>query len=77
MEGPPLWVWAIVVGTIIAAKFIYRWKLTKEFSNDTIYNDQSLNRNKGNSASMKNGRIIDHKYVPKWQIFESWKKSRK
>jgi hypothetical protein len=64
MEGPPLWVWAIVVGIIIAAKFIYRWKLTNELSNDTKYCDQSTNRIKGNSASMKNGRIIDHKYDP-------------
>jgi hypothetical protein len=61
MEGPPLWVWAIVVGSVIAAKFIYRWKLTKELSKDTKYSDQSTNRIKGNSASMKNGRIIDHK----------------
>ena len=76
MEAPPLWVWAIIVGTIIAAKFIYRWKLTKELSKDTKYNDQSINRIKGNSASMKNERIIDHKYVPKWHIFESWKKPR-
>ena len=75
MEGPPLWVWAVVVGTIIAAKFIYRWKLTKELSKDTKYSGQSFNRIKGNSAYMKNGRIISHKYVPKWHIFDSWKKS--
>lgn len=64
MEGSPLWVWAIVVGGIIAAKFIYRWKLAKELSKDTKYSDQSTNRIKGNSASMKSGRIIDHKYDP-------------
>ncbi len=61
MEGPPLWVWAIIVGTIIAAKFIYRWQMTKELSKDTKYSDMSFNRAKRNSASMKNGRIIDHK----------------
>lgn len=61
MEGPPMWVWAIIVGTIIAAKFIYRWQMTKELSKDTKYSDMSFNRAKGNSASLKNGRIIDHK----------------
>ena len=61
MEGPPLWVWTTIVGTIIAAKFIYRWQMTNELSEDTKYNDMSINRAKGNSTSMKNGRIIDHK----------------
>jgi hypothetical protein len=64
MEGPPLWVWAIIVGAIIAAKFIYRWKLTKDLSKDTKYSSQSSNRIKENSASIKNGRIISHKYDP-------------
>jgi len=77
MEGPPLWVWAIVVGIIIAAKFIYRWKLTKELSKDTKYSDRFTNRIKGNSTSMKNGGLIHNKYVPKWHIFDSWKKSMK
>ena len=77
MEGPPLWVWAIVVGAIIAAKFIYRWKLTKELSKDTKYSIQSSNRIKENPTSMKNGRIISHKYIPKWHIFDSWKESKK
>ena len=64
MEGPPLWVWAIIIGIIIAGKFIYRWKQSKELSKDTKYNDQSINRIKGNSATLKNGRLIDHKYNP-------------
>jgi hypothetical protein len=76
MEGPPLWVWAIVVGAIIASKFIYRWQMTKKLSKDTKYSDQPTNRIRGNSATLKNGRLIDHKYVPKWHIFDSWKKSR-
>jgi hypothetical protein len=56
MEGPPLWVWAIVVGTIIAGKFIYRWKLTSELSKDTKYSDQSFNKIKGDWTPMKKGR---------------------
>jgi hypothetical protein len=28
-ESPPLWVWAIIVGVIIAGKFAYRWRATK------------------------------------------------
>ena len=43
MEGPPLWVWAIVIEVIIAAKFAYRWKLTKELSKDTKYSNQTSN----------------------------------
>jgi hypothetical protein len=61
MEGHPLWVRAIVVGTIISAKFNYRWQITKQLSKDTKYSDQSINRIKGNSASIKNGRLIYHK----------------
>ena len=56
MEGPPLWVWAIVVGTIIAGKFIYRGKLTSELSKDTKYSDQSFNKIKGDWTPMKKGR---------------------
>jgi len=55
MEGPPLWVWAIVVGTIVAGKFIYRWKLTNELSKDTKYTDQSFNKIKGDLRPMKKG----------------------
>ena len=55
MEGPPLWVWAIVVGTIIAGKFLYRWKLTNELSKDTKYSDRSFNKIKGDLTPMKKG----------------------
>ena len=34
MENPPLWVWAIIVGAIIASKFIYRWQATKQFAKE-------------------------------------------
>jgi hypothetical protein len=64
MESPPLWVWAIVVGVIIAGTFIYRWQRVKELSKDTKYIDQSINKIKGNSSTTKNGRLINHKYNP-------------
>jgi hypothetical protein len=34
LESPPLWVWAIIVGAIIATKFIYRWHSTKYFAKE-------------------------------------------
>jgi hypothetical protein len=34
LERPPLWVWAIVVGAILATKFIYRWQATKQFAKE-------------------------------------------
>jgi hypothetical protein len=29
LENPPLWIWAIIVGAIVASKFFYRWQSTK------------------------------------------------
>ena len=34
LENPPLWVWAIIVGAIVASKFIYRWQATKQFAKE-------------------------------------------
>jgi hypothetical protein len=34
LENPPLWVWGIIVGAIIASKFIYRWQATKQFAKE-------------------------------------------
>jgi hypothetical protein len=34
-ESPPLWVWAIIVGVLIASKFIYRWRVTKELAHES------------------------------------------
>jgi hypothetical protein len=34
LESHPLWVWAIIVGAIIASKFIYRWQSTKYFAKE-------------------------------------------
>jgi hypothetical protein len=27
--SPPLWLWAIIIGLIVAGKFAYRWRATK------------------------------------------------
>jgi hypothetical protein len=35
VENPPLWVWAVIIGVIIAAKFIYRWHATKQLAKQT------------------------------------------
>ena len=34
-ESPPLWVWGIIVGVLIASKFIYRWRVTKELAHES------------------------------------------
>jgi hypothetical protein len=34
MENPPLWVWTVIVGVIIAGKFIYRWCATKQLAKE-------------------------------------------
>jgi len=33
-ESPSLWVWAIIIGVIIAGKFAYRWHTTKELAGE-------------------------------------------
>ncbi|HEY9386849.1 MAG TPA: hypothetical protein VIP70_07400 [Nitrososphaeraceae archaeon] len=35
MENPPLWVWAVIIGIIIAGKFIYRWHETKQLAKES------------------------------------------
>jgi hypothetical protein len=32
MEGPPLWVWAVIVGALVAAKFTLRWSRLKRLA---------------------------------------------
>jgi hypothetical protein len=61
MEGPPLWVWAIIVGIIIASKFIYRWTMTKKLAKNTRQNNQPFSRIKGDGTDKK---ITGHKYDP-------------
>ena len=34
LESPPLWVWAIIAGIIVAGKLTYRWYATKRLAKD-------------------------------------------
>jgi hypothetical protein len=45
-EGPPLWVWAIIVGVLIASKFIYRWRVTKELAGESREKHERIERAK-------------------------------
>jgi hypothetical protein len=49
LENPPLWVWAIIVGAIVASKFIYRWQAIKQFAKE----DQERRRMEINSPKNK------------------------
>jgi type II secretory pathway pseudopilin PulG len=77
LENPPLWVWAIVVGAIIASKFVYRWQVTKQFAKEdqergrrrNINSDQKT-KDLGNNDLYDNinrryqSNIRSHKYSP-------------
>ena len=68
MENPPLWVWAIVVGLIIAGKYAYRWRTTKQLAKGMEQNEKVIdsrksmteNATKCNTSSI--GIAISHKY---------------
>jgi hypothetical protein len=71
MENPPLWVWAIVVGLIIAGKFAYRWKTTKQLAKEMEQKENSSKamtnsniKNNNNTESDTSGvrTAISHKY---------------
>lgn len=32
MEGPPLWVWAVIAAMVVAAKFLLRWSRLKRLA---------------------------------------------
>jgi hypothetical protein len=76
LENPPLWVWAIIVGAIIASKFIYRWQSTKYFAKDAEQRRREINSaNKtkdlmnndfyGNISKRSNTNTGAHKYSPR------------
>ena len=46
MENPPPWVWAIIVGLIIAGKFAYRWKTTKHLAKEMEQNEKVIDSSK-------------------------------
>ena len=45
-ESPPLWVWAIIVGVLIASKFIYRWRVTNEIVDESHEKHERIERTK-------------------------------
>ena len=77
MENPPLWVWAIIVGAIIASKFVYRWQATKQFAKEDQERRMKINCDeKTKDLSSNNGlygninrrysaNIGAHKYSPR------------
>ena len=75
MENPPLWVWAIVVGLLIAGKYAYRWKTTKQLAKEMEQREKATdlskaisdsaikNNNNDNGSSISNVRTtMSHKY---------------
>ena len=71
MENPLLWVWGIVVGLIIAGKYAYRWKTTKQLakemeqkenSSKAITNSNIKNNNNTESDTSGVRTAISHKY---------------
>jgi hypothetical protein len=43
-ESPPLWVWGIIVGVMIAGKFIYRWQATKKLARESEEKRKTIER---------------------------------
>jgi hypothetical protein len=68
MENLPLWVWAIVVGLIIAGKYAYRWRTTKQLAKEMEQNEKVIDSRKSmtDNATKCNisgvGIAISHKY---------------
>jgi hypothetical protein len=61
MENPPLWIWAIVVGLIIAGKYAYRWKTTKQLT-------KGMERREKTIGLSKNIHSLNHAY-PYLKVF--------
>jgi hypothetical protein len=41
MEGPPLWVWALIIGAVIAGKLALRWSKLRRLARLLSPNDRS------------------------------------
>lgn len=54
MENPPLWVWAIVVGLIIAGKYAYRWRTTKQLAKEMEQNEKVIDSKKSMTENATN-----------------------
>ena len=82
MENPLLWIWAVIVGSIIAGKFIYRWQLTKQFAKEDherrkINPDEKTKDSKNNDLYDSNNKGYaanrgSHKYDPRRYYKESF-----
>jgi hypothetical protein len=43
-KTPPLWVWAVIVGVLVASKFIYRWRVTKALAGESHEKHERIER---------------------------------
>jgi len=57
LENPPLWVWAIIVGAIIASKFIYRWHSTKYFAKEAEQRRREINDSANKTKAIMNNNF--------------------
>ena len=84
MEYPPLWIWAIIVGIIIATKLVLRWQATKQTVNNASDRYISNNEKKDSTldtldrnSSTKARNIKSYKYG-QFRLyrggFDTWKK---
>jgi hypothetical protein len=64
MEGPPLWIWALIVGIIISSKFVYRWVATKGLANEAKRGKNPFKNISRNWKTRNPTGIINHKYNP-------------
>jgi hypothetical protein len=76
LENPPLWIWAVIVGGIIAGKFIYRWQLTKQLAKEDQERTTKIHPNDKTKDLKKNdhydsnttgyaANMWSHKYNPR------------
>jgi hypothetical protein len=58
LENAPLWVWVIIVGAIIASKFIYRWQSTKYFANEAEQKSRRINPDDDKTKDIRNNFLL-------------------
>jgi hypothetical protein len=57
-ESPPLWVWAIIIGVLIASKFIYRWRATKELARESQEKHERMEKAKDTISKQQHNHPI-------------------
>jgi hypothetical protein len=61
LENPPLWIWGVIVGAIIASKFIYRWQATKYFAKEAEERRRKIESDhKTTKKHLRNNDIYDN-----------------